>query len=171
MNHARKKLVASALAAVLAPASALAVAVAPTTVLAADVQEAKCQAFAVHLSKTGDGVIPKELRFLEAQLSADEFAIYKGYALVDQKTLNLKRDKASEVKFSSGNRLGLSLLGNDDKRLKLHASLSSRDGSKNLLNADYSIEDGGTLMIGAGAYSHGGKDGKLFFAIRCARSG
>lgn len=171
MTHARNKLLASALAAILAPASALAMVVAPSIAQAADLQEASCQVHAVHLSKEGDGTIPKDLRFLQKQLEADEFAIYKGYSLVDKKTLKIKRDKASTVEFSSGNRLGLSLLGNDDKRLKLHASLSSRDGSKNLLNTDYSIEDGGILMIGAGSYSHAGKDGKLFFAIQCARSG
>lgn len=176
MTHARTRLLASALAAILAPASALAIVATPAWAQAAntqvaDVQQAKCQVHAVLASKDGDGSIPSELKFLEEQLKDDAFAAYKGFRLIEQKALKLQRSKASEVSFSSGNRLALSLLDNDDKRLKLHASLSSRDGAKDLLNTDYSIEDRGLLMIQAGSYSHKGATGKLFFAIQCARSG
>ncbi|MCA9651860.1 MAG: hypothetical protein H6712_09030 [Myxococcales bacterium] len=171
MTHARKKLLASALAAILAPASAMAVVAAPSAAQAKEVEQAKCFVHSVLASKEGEGGVPKELAFLQAQLSQDEFAIYKTFLLIEQKTFDIRRGKVTETKFSSGNRMGLSLLGNDDKRLKLHASLSSRDGSKDLLNTDYSIEDGGLLMIQAGSFVHKGTEGKLFFAIQCARSG
>ncbi|MCA9708665.1 MAG: hypothetical protein KDK70_22645, partial [Myxococcales bacterium] len=101
------------------------------------------------------------------QLRDDQFAAYRSFRLIEQKALDLDLGKKAEVKFRSGNRLALSLMGNDDTRLKLHADLSSRDGKKSLLGTDYSMEDGGVLMIGAGKF----EDGKLFFAIQCARSG
>lgn len=174
MMHGRMKsrLLVSAVAAALAPAVPIAATVATLTAAtearAADVQKARCQALAFLASKEGDVGIPKELAFL--QLDADEFAIYKSFYLVDKKEFAITHGKTTEVKFRSGNRLGLSLLGNEDKRLKLHAELTSRDGKKKLLGADYSTEDGATLMIGAGSYEHESVAGKLFFAIQCARS-
>ncbi len=176
MMHRRMKsrLFASALAAVLAPAAVLATVATPVTAEAATVKKAKCQAHVVFVSKDGDGSIPAELKFLEEQLKDDQFAAYKSFRLMEQKELKLSLGKASEVKFSSENRLRLSLLGNDDKHLKLHAELTGRDGKK-MLNTDYSIEDAGVLMIVAGKVSHevDGKqvDGKKVFAIQCARSG
>lgn len=173
MMHGRMKsrLLASALAAVLVPAAAVVTTAVPTDARAADVEKAACQVNAVLASKEGTVGVPKELAFLQAQLSEDEFAVYKSFYLIEQNALELKLGKASEVTFRSGNRLGLSLLGNDEQRLKLHANLTNRDGSKSLLAAAYSIEDGGVVMISAGSYEHGGVRGKLFFAIQCARSG
>ncbi len=173
MMHGRMKsrLLASALVAVLAPATVAATYAAPATARAAPVKEAKCQIHTVLAAKEGDGGIPEKLRFLEAQLKDDEFAAYKAFHLIEQKAFTIKLGAPSEISLSTGNRLGLSLLGNDDTRLKLHADLSSRDGSKSLISADYSMEDAGVLMIRAGSYTHGDIAGKLFFAIQCARSG
>jgi hypothetical protein len=167
----KSRLLASALVAVLAPTAVLATFVAPLEARAAAVKEGKCRVLAVLAAKEGDGGIPEELRFLETQLKDDEFAAYKSFHLVEQKALTIKLDAPSEVTLTTGNRLGLTLLGNDDTRLKLHANLSSRDGSKSLLSTDYSMEDAGVLMIRAGSYTHGDIAGKLFFAIQCARSG
>lgn len=166
----KSRLLASALAAVLAPTAAVASFGAATEAQAA-VQKAGCRVSAVVASKEGDAGIPKELAFLEAQLGGDEFAVYKSFYLVEQNALEITLGKTTEVKFRSGNRLGLSLLGNDDQRLKLHANLTNREGTKSLLAADYSIEDGGVMMISAGTFEHQGVPGKLFFAIQCARSG
>lgn len=173
MMHARIKsrLVASALAAVLAPAAVVSGIAIPTAVEAATVKEAKCQAHAVLAHKEGDGTIPKELEFLKAQLLDDEFAAYDGYKLIDRKAAKVKLAKASELKFTTGNRLGLTLLDNDDSRLKLRAELRSRNSDKYLLSTEYSIQDGSVLMIRAGSYTDGDISGKLFFAIQCARSG
>lgn len=177
MMHGRMKsrLLASALVAVLAPTAVVATYVAPLEARAAPilkvVKKAECQVHAVLASKDGDDGIPEKLRFLEAQLKDDEFAAYKSFHLIEQKALTIKLDAPSEVTLTTGNRLGLSLLGNDDTRLKLHANLSSRDGSKSLLSTDYSMEDAGVLMIRAGSYTHEDIAGKLFFAIQCARSG
>lgn len=173
MMHGRIKsrLLASALAATLAPTVVVAGFATPSEARAAEVKEAKCQVHAVLASKEGDTGIPEKLRFLEAQLKDDEFAAYKSFHLVEQKALTIKLDAASEVTLTTGNRLGLSLLGNDDTRLKLRASLSSRDGTKPLLATDYSMEDAGVLMIRAGSHTFEGIEGKLFVAIQCARSG
>jgi hypothetical protein len=173
MMHGRMKsrLLASALAAVLAPAAMVSIYAAPAQASAAAVKEAKCQVHAVVASKEGNEGIPEKLRFLEAQLKDDEFAAYKSFHLIEQKALTLKLDTPSEITLTTGNRLGLSLLGNDDTRLKLRADLSSRDGSKSLLSTDYSMEDAGVLMIRAGSYTHENIAGKLFLAIQCARSG
>ncbi len=173
MMHGRIKsrLLASALAAALVPSTLVVALTSASEVHAADVSEAKCQVHAVLASKEGDGGIPEKLRFLEAQLKDDEFAAYKSFHLIEQKALTIKLDAASEVTLATGNRLGLSLLGNDDTRLKLRATLSSRDGSKSLLSTDYSMEDAGVLMIRAGSYTHQGVEGKLFVAIQCARGG
>ena len=84
-------------------------------------------------SKEGDGTIPKNLEFLQEQLRDDQFAAYKSFELIEQKALEIKLDQKSEVEFRSGNRLGLSLLGGDDNRLKLRLDLSGRDGKKALL--------------------------------------
>jgi opacity protein-like surface antigen len=173
MMHGRMKsrLLASALAAVLAPAAIGATYAAPLQAQAAEVKEATCQVHAVLASKEGEGGIPDKLRFLEAQLNDDEFAAYKSFHLIEQKALSIKLGVDAGVTLTTGNRLGLSLLGNDDTRLKLRATLSSRDGSKSLLSTDYSMEDAGVLMIRAGSYAHEGIQGKLFVAIQCARSG
>lgn len=173
MMHPRMKsrLLASALAVVLAPSAAVATLVAPAQAQAAPVQKASCQVHAVLASKEGDGSISPDLEFLQEQLQDDQFAAYKKFRLIEQKALDLRLEKKSEVTFRSGNRLALRLLGNDDTRLKLHADLSGRDGKKALLGTDYSIEDRGVLMIGAGKFDFEGTSGKLFFAIQCARSG
>jgi hypothetical protein len=167
----KSRLLASALAAVLTPAVLVGTYAAPSHARAAAVKEANCQVHAVLASRKDGGGIPEKLRFLEAQLKDDEFAAYKSFHLIDQKALTVKLDVASEMTLTTGNRLGLSLLGNDDTRLKLRASLSSRDGSKSLLSTDYSMEDAGVLMIRAGSYTYEGIEGKLFVAIQCARSG
>lgn len=173
MMHGRMKsrLLASALCAVLAPTAMVASYATPLEARAAEVKEAKCQVHAVLASKEGDTGIPDKLRFLEAQLKDDEFAAYKSFHLIEQKALTVKLEASSEITLTTGNRLGLSLLGNDDTRLKLRASLSSRDGSKSLLSTDYSMEDAGVLMIRAGSHTYEGIEGKLFVAIQCARSG
>lgn len=158
-------------------APVLAALMVPTTVFAAGpddkaaVTKATCQATAVLLTKDGDGTIPTELEFLKSTLQNDEFAAYKGFHLLERKAMKLSIDVKSEAAFSSGHRMGLTLLGNDDNRLKLHADLSSRDASKSLLSMDYSIENEGLVMIGAGAHTDATRTGKLFFAIQCGRAG
>jgi hypothetical protein len=154
------------LAMVMAPAMALSVGVlaAPQTADAAG--KANCRVHAVLASKEGDGKIPKSLEFLRETLEDDQFAAYKSFHLVDKKTLKLEGDTPSKATFSSGHKLGLKLLESTPK-LKLHLELSSRDGSKNLVKTDYSIDNNGMFMIGAGKLEQGEIAGKLFFAIQC----
>jgi hypothetical protein len=173
MSYGRKsnKLLASLLAAVLAPAAALTtVAVAPNTAEAA-VKKARCDVTAVLAAKEGDGTIPKNLAFLESRLQADDFAAYKSFTLVEKKTGKATLTEAATFEFKSGNQLSLSLLDSDDKKLKLHATLLGRDGKASLLSTDYSIVDGGVLVMGGVDYVHKDVTGKLFFAVQCARTG
>lgn len=169
MRTTKTKLLSVALASALMPAAMFGVTLAAPTEARAAVTKAHCQVHAVLASKEGDGTIPKELEFLRTTLQNDEFAAYKGFHLLEKKTVKLELDEKSKLTLKSGNALALTLLGGDDSKLKLHAELSNRDGSKSLLATDYSIEDNGLFMIGAGSYSEGSLAGKLFVAIQCAR--
>ena len=164
----KTRLLAPILASVLAPTIAATAVLAAPGVADAAVSKANCQVHSVLLSKEGDGTIPKDLEFLRSTFATDEFAWAKGFFLLERKTLKLKLDTPSDTTFKTGNKLGLTLLGGGDKRIKLHAELSSRDGSKVLLATDYEIDDNGSLMISAGNYSDDTRSGKAFFAISCA---
>ncbi len=169
MTHRIKtRLFAPLLASVLAPVLASSTAFAAAPVADAAVTKASCQLHSVLLSKDGDGTIPKELEFLRSTFETDEFAAYKGFHLLERKTMKLALDAKSDTSFKTGHKLGLTLLGGDDKRIKLHAELSSRDGSKTLMSTDYAIDNSGVLMIGAGSYSDDKRSGKAFFAISCS---
>lgn len=160
------KVLASLLSVVVAPALALGVVATPAMASAA-VEEANCQVHSIHLTKEGDGTVPRELKFIEGQLKDDQFAAYKGFRLLEKKTLRLDGDKPGKAGFSSGHRLELKLLSADAKRLKLHATLSDRGGKKPLVSTAYGIENGGVIMMGGSKY----EDGRLLFAIRCAGQG
>lgn len=168
MTYRKKtRLFAPILASVLAPTLAIAGVLAAPGVAEAAVAKANCQVHSVLLSKEGDGTIPADLEFLRSTFETDEFAWAKGFFLLERKTLKLKLDTQSETTFKTGNKLGLTLLGGDDQRINLQAKLSSRDGSKQLLDTKYGIESGGYLMISAGSYSDDTRSGKAFFAISC----
>lgn len=168
MTHRSPKtrLLAPLLAAVLAPLSVF-TAVFAVPGVADAATKANCEVNAVLLSKDGDGTIPPELEFLKSTLQNDEFAAYKGFHLVERKALKLVLDTKAESTFASGHRVGLTLLGGDANRLKLHADLSSRDATKSLVSTDYSIDNNGLFMIGVGSHSTATHTGKLFFAIQC----
>lgn len=166
----RKRFLASLLAGVLAPAAALgAIAVTASTAEAAT-KKARCDVHAVLASKDGDSGIPPKLEFLQQQLSADDFAAYKSFFLVEKQTAKATLKEAAEFKFKSGNQLSLSLLGDDGAKLKLHAKLLGRDGETSLLNMDYSVVPKGVMIVAGGEYEHSGKKGRLFLAWQCDRS-
>jgi hypothetical protein len=169
MTHPIKtRLFAPLLASILVPTLAAASVMAAPAVASAAVSKANCQMHAVLLSKEGDGTIPKELEFLRSTFATDGFAIYQGFFLLERKTVKLTLDTKADTSFRTGHRVGLTLLGGDDKRIKLHADLSSRDGSKSLLSTGYEIDDAGVLMISAGSYTDDERSGKAFFAISCS---
>lgn len=167
----KSRLLAPVLAAVLAPMTAFAAVTVTPLVAEAAVTKANCQVTTVLMSKDGDGTIPPELEFMKPSLQNDEFAAYKGFHLIERKAVKLALSTKTDSTFTSGHRLGLTLMGGDEKRLKLHADLSSRDGSKSLVSLEYSIENDGLFMIGAGSYSNDAHSGKLFFAIQCGGAG
>ena len=130
---------------------------------AGEVQRAKCDLHAVHLTKQGDGSIPPELSFIERELRDDQFAAYKGFRLLERKELNIVRSKPAKAAFRTGHTLGLTLMGGDAKRLRIRAALSNRSGDRDLVRTTYAIDDGGVFLLGGPSYN----GGKLLFAIRC----
>lgn len=166
MSHRKPttRLFASALAAVLTPALALGGTLLVPVHEARAADRVDCKAHAVHLTKQGDGKIPSNLKFIEAELKDDQFAAYKGFALLESKTLTLEGDKPAAAKFKTRHRLKLRLLGKQDGKLKLHTTLFSRAGDKKLVDMDYAIADKGVLLLGGSKH----EGGKLLFVLRCA---
>lgn len=173
MTHRRMKerLLGSVLASLMVPSLALGAVVLEPATAHAEVGKAKCQFSAVLLSKVGDGKIPKELEFLRSFLETDQFSIYKGYRLVDQKTLKLDKSTAlaSAATFKSGHKIKLNLVGGDEKKLKLRLELSTRDGSAALVDTTYSIDDDALFMFDVGKFEDAKGAGNLMFISQCHR--
>ena len=129
----------------------------------AEVKSAACKVTAFLASKDGDGSIPADLKFLEEQLHDDQFAAFKGFRLLESKTLKLGLDKAAVAALQSGFNLRLSLLGEEATKLKLHANLTAAGRDKPLVDTAYKIDNNGLLLVGGVRHL----DGKVFFAIHC----
>ena len=166
MDTSKLRVMASILVSLAAPVGALAtVALAVPGEARAEVKKAACKVYAVAASKdAAKQRIPKELEVISSQLQDDQFAAFRSFRLLEDKTLRIAPNAPGKAKLKSGHGIALDLLGGDDKRLKLHATLTGRDGSSKLVSTDYTIENNGVLMIGGVAH----EGGKLFFAIQCA---
>jgi hypothetical protein len=179
MKPRRNKL-SLALCAFLAPATALvAVASAASPAQAAPAkakakvkakaEKAVCKVHAVLASKDGDGKIPKNLEFMKEWLTDEPYDRYKSFHLLGSKKTEIVLGKATETSFKTGHKMKLSLLGGDEKKLKLHLDLTHRDGKKNLVAMDYSIQDNGLFFVQGGEHKSGEVTGRIFWAIQCAR--
>ncbi|MGH1347333.1 MAG: hypothetical protein ACRBN8_37575 [Nannocystales bacterium] len=181
-----KSLLSLALSSLLVPAAALAaVASVSTSAHAApakkpaspkakpkastNAEKAVCKVHAVLASKEGDGKIPKNLEFMKEWLTDEPYDRYKSFHLLGSKKVELKVSKATAAEFKTGHKMKLSLLGGDEKKLKLHLDLTHRDGKKNLVAMDYSIEDNGLFFVQGGEHKSGEVTGRIFWAIQCAR--
>lgn len=133
----------------------------------AEIKAAACKVTAFLASKEGDGTIPAELQFLEEQLRDDQFAAFKGFRLLESKTLKLGLDRSAVAALQSGFQLKLSLLGEEDTKLKLHANLTMPGRDKPLVDTAYKIDNNGLLLVGGVRHL----DGKAFFAIHCRSEG
>lgn len=129
----------------------------------AEIKAAACKVTAFLATKDGDGTIPADLQFLEEQLRDDQFAAFKGFRLLEAKTLKLGLNLPSTAELQSGFKLKLNLLGDEDQKLKLHANLLAPNRDKPLVDTAYKIDDNGLLLVGGVRHL----DGKLFFAIHC----
>jgi hypothetical protein len=138
------------------------VAIAPAEVHA-EIKAAACKVTAFLATREGDGSIPADLQFLEEQLRDDQFAAFKGFRLLEAKTLKLGLGLPATADLQSGFKLKLSLLGEEDKKLKLHANLLAPSRDKPLVDTAYKIDDNGLLLVGGVRHL----DGKVFFAIHC----
>jgi hypothetical protein len=156
------RILASAFTALLLPATILGgLSLTPAEVLA-EVKAAACKVSTFLATKDGDGSIPVELKFLEEQLRDDQFAAFKGFRLLEAKTLKLGLDKPS-IAALQGFQLRLSLLGEEETKLKLHANLIAPGRDKPLVDTAYKIDNNGLLLVGGVRHL----DGKVFFAIQC----
>jgi hypothetical protein len=156
------RILASAFTALLLPATIIGgLSLTPAEVLA-EVKAAACKVSTFLATKDGDGSIPVELKFLEEQLRDDQFAAFKGFRLLEAKTLKLGLDKPS-VAALQGFQLRLSLLGEEETKLKLHANLIAPGRDKPLVDTAYKIDNNGLLLVGGVRHL----DGKVFFAIQC----
>lgn len=156
------RILASAFTALLLPVTVLGgLSLTPAEVLA-EVKAAACKVSTFLATKDGDGSIPTELKFLEEQLRDDQFAAFKGFRLLEGKTLKLGLDKPS-VAALQGFQLRLSLLGEEETKLKLHANLIAPGRDKPLVDTAYKIDNNGLLLVGGVRHL----DGKVFFAIQC----
>ena len=129
----------------------------------AEVKSAACKVTAFLASKDGDGTVPADLKFLEEQLRDDQFAAFKGFRLLESKTLKLGLDKPAVAALQSGFNLRLSLLGEEANKLKLHANLTATGRDRPLVDTAYKIDNNGLLLVGGVRHL----DGKVFFAIHC----
>lgn len=166
-----RSLLSLALSSVLAPATVFGAvaAVAPAAHAAPKAEKAVCKVHAVLASKEGDGTIPKNLEFMKEWLTDEPYDRYKSFHLLSTKKADIVLGKATETAFKTGHKMQLSLLGGDEKKLKLHLDLTHRDGEKNLVSMDYSIEDNGLFFVQGGEQKSGEVTGSMFWAIQCAR--
>lgn len=156
------RILASAFTALLLPVTIIGgLSLTPAEVLA-EVKAAACKVSTFIATKEGDGTIPAELKFLEEQLRDDQFAAFKGFRLLEGKTLKLGLDKPA-VAALQGFQLRLSLLGEEETKLKLHANLIAPGRDKPLVDTAYKIDNNGLLLVGGVRHL----DGKVFFAIQC----
>lgn len=161
------RILASVLSASLFPAIALGGLSLVSPEVRAEVKSAACKVTAFLASKEGDGTIPEDLKFLEEQLRDDQFAAFKGFRLLEAKTLKLGLDKAAVAALQSSFTLRLSLLGEEETKLKLHANLMASGRDKPLVDTAYKIDNNGVLLVGGVRHL----DGKVFFAIHCRGEG
>jgi hypothetical protein len=161
------RILAPALSAFLFPALVLGGLSLASPEVRAEVKSAACKVTAFLASKDGDGSIPEDLKFLEEQLRDDQFAAFKGFRLLEAKTLKLGLDKAAVAALQSSFTLRLSLLGEEETKLKLHANLMAAGRDKPLVDTAYKIDNNGVLLVGGVRHL----DGKVFFAIHCRGEG
>ncbi len=172
-----KSLLSLALSSLLVPAAALgavasvstAAHAAPAKKVSSKAEKAVCKVHAVLASKEGDGKIPKNLEFMKEWLIDEPYDRYKSFHLLGSKKVDLKANKATATAFKTGHKMKLSLLGGDEKKLKLHLDLTHRDGIENLVTMQYSIEDNGLFFVEGGEHKSGEVTGRIFWAIQCAR--
>lgn len=160
-----KRLLATTVVAVLLPGVVGSAYLVPDVAHAAEVQAVACKVTAFLAQKDGDGNIPAELKFLEEQLHDDQFAAFKGFRLLETKSLRLAIDKPGLAALKSGFQLKLSLLGEANSKLKLHANLLAPGRDAPLVDTDYAIDNNGLLLVGGVRHL----EGKIFFAIQCGK--
>lgn len=148
---------------VAAPSSAIRSAASVAIEAAPEPAAASCRVLSIVAKKDGDGSIPSNLKALESELRSDQFAAYKSFELVEEKSVAVTNGADSSVAMKIGYDVKLRLLAIAGARLKLHLSLLGKGGAKPLLDADYSVQNGGVLLVVAGKRDQG----RALFAFQC----
>lgn len=148
---------------ILLSAVAFAGALGTASVAKAD-DSAQCRVTQVLAKKDGDGTVPRNLKFIESELTSDQFAAYKSFELLDAKDYKLDLNVDKKQRMKTGHSLGLKLLGVTGSKLKVNVSVFSAK-QKQLLSTAYSIENKGLVLLAG--YKHA--DGKLIFAVQCQK--
>jgi hypothetical protein len=127
------------------------------------VPAAECRVTEVLAAKEGDGAIPPELKFIEAELKDEGFAAYKGFRRLEVKALTLTQGSPGAARFATGQIVKLDLVARSGKKLKLRFRLVSDPSGDLVYDTDYTIDDNG-LIIFVGPRR---PDGRLLFVPQC----
>jgi hypothetical protein len=85
---------------------------------------------------------------------------YSTYKLLSKKPRKIKIGSQDDLDLPGSRRLILSAEGYEDNRIKLRVKIAEKS-KRDILNTEFRIVEGGTIIIGA--YTYG--DGKLILAI------
>lgn len=114
------------------------------------------------------GSVDKRLSFLSKQLAQPPFSAFKSFKLLAAKELKIGQGATEELVLPSQKLLRLSfteklLDGNNKVRLRLHLSITPPKRKKFLPGTQFSIADGGTLLVGGDKHA----DGTLVVGVTC----
>jgi hypothetical protein len=106
------------------------------------------------------GAIDKRLSFLNKQLSRPPFSAYKSFKLLAAKDLKIAQGATQQLVLPSQKLLRLSfkekLLSAKNKvRLRMHLSITPPKRKKFLPGTQFSIANGGTLLVGGDKHQNG----------------
>ncbi len=125
----------------------------------AETSEAQVSVTVVLASPNG-GTVDPELNSMIEDLQK-LFTQYS-YKKLDQFDLSLQLEEEKTVQIQNGSSLKVEYLGIEKDKINLH--LMIKEGGKELINTNFSIAKGGTIIIGGPSH----KDGKLVLAIQAS---
>ena len=124
-------------------------------------QEVRIVVYLIEASNGTPGV-DAEIKEIIKQLKGE--LRYSTYKLISKIPKKIKTGKSERIGLPDSRELLLSARGFEDGRVKLNVKVnekSGRGGGKEVLNTDFRIVKGGTILIGPYNY----RDGKLILAI------
>ena len=123
-------------------------------------QKADIIIYVIEASNEGQGVDP-QIQGLVKELGAFRYSSYK---LVSKIPRQLRSGEKESVSLPGNRQMQLQMQGAEGNRVKLKVKItekSEEQRSRDILNTEFRIIEGGTIMIGGYDY----RNGKLFVAI------